>query len=170
MKYYAGIGSRKTPPEILTVMREYAAILAKRGYTLRSGGASGADTAFELGAGPKDIYLPWRGFNGHRHGIVVGDDERLRGISARYHPAWAKLSDPLSETFSDAVCRLHTRNAAQILGHTEPVVLSDFVLCWTPRARAGGGTGQAIRIAKAYGVPVYDLADAHNSFERDWLG
>ncbi|HRY03076.1 MAG TPA: hypothetical protein P5256_08115, partial [Beijerinckiaceae bacterium] len=34
-----------------------------------------------------------------------------------------------------------------------------FVICWTKDARGGGGTGQAIRLARAHGVPVFDLAD-----------
>jgi hypothetical protein len=141
-------------------MRDYASRLAARGYILRSGGATGADTAFKLGAGQHDIYLPWSGYNGQT-GIVVGNDAYLRDISAPHHPAWAELTQGMR--------RLHTRNAAVICGHTRPLVLSDFVLCWTPRGRGAGGTGQAIRIAEAYHVPVYDLALPHTQFEERWL-
>lgn len=49
MKIYAGIGSRKTPKKILEQMRNISSFLAKEGYTLRSGGADGADSAFEDG-------------------------------------------------------------------------------------------------------------------------
>lgn len=35
----------------------------------------------------------------------------------------------------------------------------DFVVCWTPGAQAVGGTGQALRIAEAYGIKVYNAAD-----------
>lgn len=146
-------------------MTNYAAALAELGYTLRSGGAPGADTAFEQGtaAFPQQqaIYLPWAGFNNHRDGIVVGDDETLRVIAERHHPAWGACKQ--------GARKLHTRNVSQILGQTQPWVLSDFVLCWTRNARGQGGTGQAIRIARAYGVPVYDLADERNNFEKDWL-
>ena len=48
---YAGIGSRKTPPHVLAAMTQIAEALAERGYILRSGGAGGADSAFEKGAG-----------------------------------------------------------------------------------------------------------------------
>lgn len=165
-KYYAGVGSRDTPNDVLKRMRYYATVLAERGYWLRSGRALGADTAFEDGATivrPKQcaIYLPWAGYNDREGGIVVGEDERLGHIAARYHPAWHNCRP------SDR--KLHTRNVPIILGHTQTVILSDFVLCWTDGALGGGGTGQAIRIAKAYGVPVYDLADAQNNFEKDWL-
>lgn len=48
---YAGVGSRETPPQVLAVMRSAARVLASRGWILRSGGALGADSAFEAGAG-----------------------------------------------------------------------------------------------------------------------
>lgn len=64
VRAYAGIGSRRTPPEVLGRMRRVAERLDARGYTLRSGGADGADSAFADGATDKEIFLPWRGFNG----------------------------------------------------------------------------------------------------------
>jgi hypothetical protein len=33
-----------------------------------------------------------------------------------------------------------------------------MVICYTPGGRSGGGTGQAIRVAELYGIPVFDLA------------
>lgn len=44
---YAGIGSRETPLSMLRTMTKVADMLAKKGYTLNSGGAIGADVAFE---------------------------------------------------------------------------------------------------------------------------
>lgn len=162
-RFYAGIGSRKTPNDALAQMRRLGAELAQRGYVCRSGGALGADTAFEEVTPPSQmaLYLPWRGFENHSDGFVVGDDERLQAIAARYHPKWSACKN--------GARKLHTRNVAQILGHEPQIVLSDFVLCWTERALGGGGTGQAIRIARAYGVPVYDLANPDHGFERSWL-
>jgi predicted Rossmann fold nucleotide-binding protein DprA/Smf involved in DNA uptake len=43
MKFYAGIGSRETPPDILEWMTSLAANLETMNYVLRSGGAQGAD-------------------------------------------------------------------------------------------------------------------------------
>src|SRR5436305_1567732 len=112
--YYAGVGSRKTPEDALERMRHYAARLAERGFILRSGGAPGADTAFEEGT--KDfphhqrmIYLPWVGFNNHVEGVVVGNDMALMAIASRYHPKWACCKS--------GARKLHARNVAQILGH-----------------------------------------------------
>lgn len=48
-KYYAGIGSRETPTRVLQLMIKAAQRLAQRGYTLRSGGADGADAAAVVG-------------------------------------------------------------------------------------------------------------------------
>ena len=46
---YAGVGSRATPEPVLDLMRRCATRLEVLGYTLRSGGANGAETAFEEG-------------------------------------------------------------------------------------------------------------------------
>jgi len=55
MKFYTGVGSRKTPLSILKVMRKLGYKLAIDGWMLRSGGADGADSAFEKGAGIKAL-------------------------------------------------------------------------------------------------------------------
>lgn len=150
MKFYAGIGSRQTPPDVLALMTALAQRLASQGWTLRSGGADGADTAFEIGAGEHSIiYLPWRGFNGRTRGVVVGDIPRLRTIAEAHHPNWPACSR--------GARALHTRNVAQVLGHTENAAPSSMVICWTPNGSGTGGTGQAIRIARSFGIPVRDL-------------
>lgn len=46
---YAGIGSRKTPREWLSVIERTAKTFAARGWALRSGAAPAADSAFEYG-------------------------------------------------------------------------------------------------------------------------
>ena len=61
MGYYAGVGSRETPLDVLKTMWKIGNYLATKGYTLRSGGAKGADTAFENGCdsviGSKEISM-----------------------------------------------------------------------------------------------------------------
>src|SRR3546814_10493835 len=62
---YAGIGSRETPADTCEEMALIASALEKRGFTLRSGFAGGADTAFELGTVREDlreVFAPWPGF------------------------------------------------------------------------------------------------------------
>lgn len=148
--FYAGVGSRQTPAAVMDFMTHVAQRLDACGYTLRSGGADGADTAFERGAEHRVIYLPWPHFNGNSS-ARFGATKAAYEIAAEFHPAWDRLSE--------AARKLMARNTHQVLG--DDVLRSEqysrFVLCWTPRGSGSGGTGQAIRIARAYGIPVFDL-------------
>ena len=60
------------------------------------------------------------------------------------------------------------RNVQQILGETTQPTLdkvSQLVICWTPdgcsdgkkTTRDTGGTGQALRIAADYNIPIFNL-------------
>lgn len=166
---YAGIGSRETPDDICLLMTAIAKRLEAEGLMLRSGGAKGADDAFEEGADNiKRIFLPWEGFNGRASGrnfTVVPFVGTAHRIASEHHPAWWCLSE--------GSMKLLIRNTPQVLGAAcnDP---SAFVLCWTPDGSIGkttsktGGTGQAIRIAYAYGVPVFNLRrdDHREAWER----
>lgn len=153
MKIYTGIGSRETPERILRIMLNIAKELAKEQYILRSGGAKGADSAFEngciAGEGLKEIFLPWKGFNDNPSllSVVVRRDWAW-DMAKKYHPAWDRLSI--------GVKRMMVRNCMQILGFTGDIP-TDFVVCWTKDGNASGGTGQAIRIAIDYKIPVYNI-------------
>lgn len=155
---YAGIGSRihRNPPcERIT---KVAIRLRELGFTLHSGAATGADAAFEAGAGEsKRIFLPWRGFNNSTsQDFDLPDLAMAARIAADHHPAWSGLS--MGEK------KLHSRNVFQVLGHdlNTPV---RFVLCWTPdgvehgskTTRLTGGTGSAIRVASSFGIPVFNM-------------
>jgi len=150
VKYYAGIGSRETPPEILNYFTLLAKYLAKHKYVLRSGGARGADKAFEAGCdaanGQKEIYLPWKGFEGSDSPLIVSDPNAFI-IASKYHPKWMSLSAGAK--------KLQARNTHQVLGW-DLNTPSDFIICWTRNGSGAGGTGQAIRIAEAYNIPVFD--------------
>lgn len=141
-KFYAGIGSRTTPDDILKLMIDLAVALRCKGLWLRSGGADGADTAFENGAGKDSIILR------PKHATSEAIE-----IASQYHPAWHHCND--------YVRKLHGRNAQIILGMNldEP---AEYVFCWTPKGNEVGGTALGIRIAKGYNIPVYNLAIADN--------
>lgn len=172
MKFYTGIGSRSTPADVLALMTRLGAKLCDKGYALRSGGAEGADTAFYKGVTEyskpgawndsrlrAQVFLPWASFGDPvRYENVAYFDSPAAWtfpIAEEHHPAWDRCSQ--------AARKLHARNVHQVLGsqadYNGRYTVSSFVLCWTPGASGSGGTGQAIRIAKTYGVPVYDLAD-----------
>lgn len=152
-KTYAGIGSRKTPDNIMPLMQHIAARLEANGYRLNSGGAEGADQAFAKGCTNKVVYIPWLGFNDSIDGVVACGYEALE-LASKYHPAWGKLSQGAK--------KLMARNMHQILGDDLKTQV-DFVLCWTPdgaETKTGcgtGGTGQAIRLAIANNIPVFNL-------------
>jgi hypothetical protein len=159
---YTGIGSRLTPPDVLARMRKLAGELESRGFVLRSGGARGADTHFEVGTRSRlnmEIYLPWPGFNGHWSSRCHASHAALE-LAARFHPNWAACNTTAR--------LLHARNGYQILGpgldgdeflsHTAGLP-SKFVACWTVDGEATGGTGQALRIAAAHNIPVFNLFD-----------
>lgn len=157
VKAYAGIGSRETPEEILELMTYMAQELSSQGLILRSGGAEGADTAFELGAEPgtKEIYLPWDGFNERwatEEGVFNQSRSELEeiamGMASHFHPRWDRCGY--------GTRKLMARNVHQVIGKD---LLSPclFILCWTRGGTGLGGTGQALRIARELGIPVYDL-------------
>ena len=157
MKFYTGIGSRATPPEMLALMTKIAEKLQSQEYILRSGGAEGADLAFEAGAGTqKEIYLPWRGFN-NSDSKLFNVSQAAMDIAAPHHPGWVHLKE--------SVRKLMGRNAYQALGESLDSKTS-FVVCWTPdgaqtgreRTHRTGGTGLAISLASSLGIPVFNLA------------
>ena len=166
-RYYTGIGSRQTPPEVLTLMERLGEALAHLGYTLRSGGATGADSAFERGCdaagGAKQIFVPWNGYNGRRTGptTFVGVCPRALELAARLHPAWHRCPDRARA--------LHARNGYQVLGPSLDAPTS-FVLCWTKGGSGAGGTGQALRVAAHHGIPVRDLGNPDTlAGAKQWL-
>lgn len=134
---YTGVGSRQTPADICKLMTKIASRLEKKNYTLRSGGAVGADSAFEKGVEKlKEIYF------------ANDATEEAMKIASSFHPAWHRCKD--------YVRKLHARNVFQVLGK-DLKTPSDFLICWTPEGSGSGGTGQAIRIATHYQIPIYDM-------------
>lgn len=142
--YYAGIGSRTTPNETLEFMTRLARILNSRGYTLRSGGAGGADTAFANGASKKEIFRP-------KHATA----EAIK-IAMEIHPA--------PQHCNNYVRKLHGRNVQILLGEklNKPV---GFVVCWTPGGKTIGGTGLGISLAKRENIKVYNLFKSNDLLE-----
>ena len=145
IKYYAGVGSRKTPPDVLRKMTACAKWLQALSVCLRSGGAAGADSAFEAGSNDlKEIFLA---------GQATGE---ALVMASRVHPAWHRCSEYAKN--------LHARNCFQVFGRglDDPV---GFVVCWTPCGSertsecgiATGGTGTAIRLADNAGIPVFNM-------------
>lgn len=128
-------------------MAVIAAELAGLGYVLRTGGADGADKAFMAGADKCELFLPWPRFNGCSSRFSMPTEDAIK-MAEEFHPNW--------QACNDYARKLHGRNSHIVLGEhlNSPV---EFVLCWTPRGSGSGGTGQALRIARAHKIPIYDF-------------
>jgi len=146
--FYTGIGSRNIPPEYFSYFEEVGFYLSQMGFTLRSGGADGADTAFEEGCvrdnGKKEIYLPWRGFNG-RDSSFERPTEEAHTLASQYHPFWFGMKKSIQS--------LHARNSHQVLG-MDLETPSLFIICWTNPYR--GGMTQALRLAVQNKIPIFN--------------
>jgi hypothetical protein len=160
MKAYAGIGSRSTTPELESIMTAIAAKLETEGWVLRSGGASGSDSAFERGVfspANKEIYFPSASFNNrsaNEEGVynastLSGWADAIKTVDV-FHPAPGHLS-----AFA---IKLMARNAMQVFGGNmdSPVKM---VVAYTKDGKMTGGTSQALRIAQHYNIPIRNLGD-----------
>lgn len=174
MMFYTGVGSRETPHEVCGVFTEVAMTLNHHGFTLRSGGARGADISFQIGVldNKMEIYLPEDGFNKNKaNNVTIFDafffenyDEALY-IAKNTHPNWSNC-----DSFAR---KAHIRNVYQVLGR-DLKTPSDFLICWTKDAvtqidkitRDTGGTSTAIKLALLNNVPVFNVAcdDSVDSF------
>ena len=139
-RYYAGIGARAAPKDILLIAEQLSKEIDELSIGLRSGHAVGMDTAFEKPVlahramedysgrlVPPEIYLPWTGFNGARPSKYYIDATKLpkhdeaNELIKTIHPAYHRLTG--------GVKLLHSRNAFQVLGR-DLESPSLFVLFW----------------------------------------
>jgi hypothetical protein len=143
-KYYTGVGSRSTPENIMNVVGKLAKVLAYNGWTVRSGGAIGADRAFEAGAiavgGGREIYF------------ARDANAAAMEMASKIHPAWNKCND--------YVKKLHARNCFQVLGK-DLKTPSSFLVCWTPDGADVGGTRTAIVLARNNNIEVINMGLKH---------
>ncbi len=192
--HYAGIGTRRLTKSSSIIMIEYACCMAFYGAVVDSGAADGSDTSFEVGAkiaydamvklfpdltpgqysNVIAVHLPWSGFNGRWESETSGyyhdtPSEAARKMAEKHHPSW--------NTLKDAAKKMMCRTSLQVMGRNmgRP---ARFVVCETPdgahsasaTSSKSGGTGQAIRVADAQGVPIYNLKHkAHYEKITAWI-
>lgn len=151
VKFYTGIGSRKAPTWALKIAERLALSLTTYGYTLRSGGADGMDSAFESGCdlvnGKKEIYLPWKHFNDNPSPLYTLESEVFK-MAEYLHPNWNNLSDGAK--------KLHARNIYQITGF-DWENFSKFVIYYSFPDK--GGTQQALRVANEFKIRTINIFD-----------
>lgn len=139
MRFYTGVGSRSTPSVVQNIIYQAAGLLEDLGFTLRSGGAEGADQAFESGvreANKKEIYY------------AKDATAEAMAVAEAVHPNWSACT---------AYARsLHSRNVIQVLG-ADLKTKSEFLVCWTRDGLQIGGTRTAIVVAESNQIPVFNL-------------
>lgn len=155
MKFYTGVGSRKTPKEILKLITEIGYKLYLNGWILRSGAAKGADKAFELKVPQKRkrIYTP-KNFDFEEY-----------NYSFCYSEIKSVMDSHLDIDDYNPYCKtLILRDVNQVLGSQKTkdhMVKSKFLVCWTPHPDYNkvsfGGTRFAVRIAVKYHIKIYNL-------------
>lgn len=146
MIYYAGIGSRETPKNVLKIMEILGEFLSDKAH-LRSGGASGADQAFALKAKHKTIFY------------AKDCKEWCLEMVTKYLPEG--ITKEKFYTWRPYVQQLLGRNMMQILGENgdSPV---DFVICYCDldyQTFKSGGTGYAVRCALNHNIKVFNIKD-----------
>lgn len=176
-KWYTGVGSRKAPKEICTLMRLLGYRFAELGWGLRSGDAEGPDIEFYLGAMEwankqaaithpvADIFLAWDGVRNRSrndpsgHFTVASDYpnyHEAKAMAEALHPNWGACS-------RGAIAQ-HSRNPYQVLGRDLKSPSKSMVF-WAPQTKNGsitGGTRTAFEIAKANNVRTINLIEPSN--------
>lgn len=164
-QYYSGIGSRETPLSIGVLMAKIAYKLAKLNYTLRSGGAHGADQFFEYGCdagqGKKEIYRPQREDNGNNIFRNITEVKQSLVVD--------NINYDNLKTYTQLLFR---RNINQVLGDSleNAYLKSKFCIFWIKTSdiyrKYAGGTRIAVRCADRYNIPLFNLlnSDIHARF------
>lgn len=163
MKYYTGIGSRDISSIEYNLVVKIGSRMAELGYCLRSGGADGADEAFEEGCdlaeGEKSIYLPWKNFNGYWMGPSVYSLTGKQRAFARERLLELGVL-PWFDNLSNSSKLFHTRNYYQVVGSTEvPSRVCIYIADIDWKGEPVGGTRTAVMVSKVLGVPTYNLRD-----------
>ncbi|WNL63286.1 hypothetical protein [Citrobacter phage Tr1] len=164
--FYTGVGSRDITDEEWDTMVAIAKWLAKW-YILRSGKASGSDSAFEYGVSiseykdNKEIYIPWPKFEGNEISGEVIPLSRPDSVNYALTLQYAKEIHPAFERLSQGAKKLHQRNVHQVLGRDlENPNPSKFLLACSDEDKHGdvkGGTRTAWMLAKKFGTPCFNI-------------
>ena len=151
---YAGIGSRQITAAEAVAIRNLSKKLAARGFWLYSGNATGADQAFQEGAGSKAIaFLPHAGYN---RGICP-QTQRCQTIT-KEAIATARQLHPKGDSLSEHSLAMMARNV-QIIEGIPGLPRVEFVLCCADPDGQGvaGGSAMGWKVARRHGIPFLNL-------------
>lgn len=167
---FTGIGSENAPKHVTDLITEISYLLAISGRSLRSSGAKGCSTAFELGVNNafkkglcgsrpltpktgnplqpvKEIYLPYRGFENHSDDAYFEYDPTLKGRIIGFIRSGVLMSE-FEKIQNPYLIKDYVVRVFQLLGKTlnKP---SKFMLCWTPDG-ARTSSESSVEIGQSY--------------------
>ena len=176
--FYTGVGSRDITDEEWDIIEGIAKWLAPM-YTLRSGKAAGADSAFEYGVSisdapdNKEIYIPWPKFEGNEISGEKISLDRPDSVNFALSLQYAKDIHPAWERLTQGAKKLHQRNVHQVLGRNlDKPVPSDFLLACSDEDKHGdvkGGTRTAWMLAKEFNVPCLNIRGKTKREIFEWI-
>lgn len=144
---------------MMTIIGEYMS--SNFGATLVSGHAQGADQAFERGCdvvrGKKEIWMPELGFEGGTSKLLPSKEAFK--VAEIYVGHWKNCGK--------FARNCHARNAHQVLGADlrSPV---NFIVAWTPDGKLEGGTATALKIGKAFDIPILNMGEYEAEDELEY--
>lgn len=172
---FAGIGTREgLTDEQKRLIKRRSIDLANLGYSLRTGGATGADQQFLRDYSSKiedlltgvdltkaieeiEVYTPWNGFNGYNSDALctvwnldscgATNTARLIKIASEIHPNWTNLKGGAKKLMARTVWMLMGWN---LRSYVDLVVAAPRLYNDKPT----GGTLFTIRAAEKLGIPV----------------
>lgn len=191
---YTGAGFERAPESILNLIAEVSYLLSIQGHTLRVGAYRGCSAAFRAGVNAafrkgvcgtrpltpklsrpepalKEVYLPYRGYEGHHDDAVFAYEDKIRDrifSHLKKTDLAPYISAPRSAIeLNDVVARVYQLLGNGLNRH------SKFVLCWTPDAAtkfgecdfSNGSTFVTIALAEIFKIPVYNMCKPRH-FEK----
>jgi hypothetical protein len=156
---YAGIGSRDISLKEQKIIHHISDYMFHLGYVLYSGHSDGSDISFEeICQGFGISFLPWDGFNKQ----LIFNTIKISDISNDAYDSVSKFH-PNPNALKQGALKLMARNYQQICGIFDLPIVDFVIFCANEKnGNVLGGTGQAIRIAKSFGVPCINIRT------KDW--
>lgn len=160
MRYITIIGSRETTATNMARLQKAANLLVKFGYTLRSGGADGADTVVTMMNCAKEIFIPWGNFNKMYHNPDKGIYDAQKFPNYRRAQMMAKKIHPAPDKLSRGALSLHTRNVYQVMGPSLSKAHYSRLVVYSANEVNGvvkGGTATAVHLARKLNIPTVNV-------------
>lgn len=179
---YAGIGSRKTPAEVLEEMQKIAEKLESSGYKLQTGykkrkgsivEEEGADKAFSSGVkkpANKELFGPDM-VNDTAMRVAYEIHSDLGDMANYTYKKWVdEVGEAKAREYAEGTKNLQARNTFQVFGRNLDTPV-DFVLFYAEEKegdlRPKGGTGQAVEMARRKGIPTINMKNSNWRKELD---